>query len=183
MRKEGQTTQDQTQWRLERMERMVALLVADKVMSATPNPGGHRKLGYPESDKKYADPQDKAYPLDMLAHIRNAASRLAQYKERYSGKKRAEIARRIEEAEKKHGIGKYHDPSKTESANDSLKDVLDILKEVMDEPQDEPLEALALLRQVLQSEDNPRTTAEQGITDSMVDSFMREVKGHDYGRG
>ena len=153
-------------------------------MSAAPNPGGRRRKDYPHDPQAYADPQDKAYPLDTLKHIRNAASRLAQYGERYSKEKRAEIRRRIEEVEKRHGIGRYRDGSKTESVPGPLEDVLDILKAAFEEdgPAPETTEALALLRQALASEENPRTTAEQSITESMIDSFMREARGHDYGR-
>jgi len=65
-----------------------------------------KRKGYPSKPSQYADPQDKAYPLDTAARVRNAASRFAQNKQRYSPSKRAEIARRIKAAEKRMGIGK-----------------------------------------------------------------------------
>lgn len=72
-------------------------------------PGGGRKnppKGYPKSASQYADPEDKAYPLDTAAHVRNAAARFAQNKDRYSFVKRMEIARNIAKAEKRMSIGK-----------------------------------------------------------------------------
>lgn len=70
------------------------------------------RKGYPASASQYADPEDRAYPLDTPAHVRNAASRFAQNKSRYSPAKRAEISRRIAAAEKRHGIGKSAKKSK-----------------------------------------------------------------------
>lgn len=64
------------------------------------------KKGYPKNSSQYADPQDKAYPLDTPAHIRAAASYFSKYKSRYSAAKQKQIAARISAAEKKHGIGK-----------------------------------------------------------------------------
>ncbi len=153
-------------------------------MSATPNPEGDRRKGYPTEPGKYADPQDKAYPLDTLKHIRNAATRLAQYGERYSKEKRDDIKHRIEEAERKHGIGKYRDASKAQAAPSELEDVLEILRVAFEDdgPAQETKDALVILKQALESEENPRTSAQQQLSDAMVDSFMREVREHDYGR-
>jgi len=76
--------------------------------SKSKTPGGGRKnppKGYPARASQYADPEDKAYPIDTAAHVRNAAARFAQNKSRYSFAKRMEIARNIAKAEKRLGIG------------------------------------------------------------------------------
>ena len=162
----------------------MAVLVAEKIMS-TPNPGGHRRKGYPEKPGEYADPQDHAYPLDTEKHIKNAASRLGEYAKRYSPEKREEIRKRIDEAERTHHIGKYHDPEKAHSAPSGLAETLEILRRAFSEEGGNAgtEDTVRILARILQSEDNPKTEAEQSVTDSMTQDFLREVREHDYGHG
>lgn len=166
------------------MERLMAVLVADRLMAA-PNPGSRHRNGYPESPSGYADPQDQAYPLDTKKRVRNAASRLSEYAKRYSPEKRAEIMRRIEEAEKRFHIGKYHDPQKAQAAPNGLAETLEILRGAFAEegPGQGEEDTVQILARILQSEENPKTQAEEAIADSMTQDFLREVKGHDFGHG
>lgn len=65
----------------------------------------HHLEGHPahtavEGATRFADPEDKAYPLDTPEHRHAAASLFGMHKDTYSPEKRAEIERNIEEAKK-----------------------------------------------------------------------------------
>lgn len=174
-------TQMSVEQRLERAEKFLAVLVGQAVMSDTPNPGGRRKKGYPENPGEYADPQDHAYPLDTEKHVRDAASRLGEYKDRYSPEKRAEIKRRIEEAEKRLHIGKYHEADKTHSAAEVGEEILGILRTAFEaedttatlEPDE--VEALKFLAKAIKSETNERTNPQTELVERMANSFVNET--------
>lgn len=58
---------------------------------------GHTQV---EGATRYADPEDKAYPLDTPEHRHAAASLFGMHKDNYSPEKRAEIEHNIEAAKK-----------------------------------------------------------------------------------
>ena len=174
----SQNTTMSVEQRLERAERFLAVLVADHVMSDTPNPSDRRKKGYPKNRSEYADPQDRAYPLNDKEHVDAAARYFGKYKDRYSKKKREEIKRRIDEAEKKYGIHSEHKSESAMSADTyhhAISEVLSIVKEAIEDEPDPDI--LSLMREMLNSEENPRTRAEMFDADAMIDDFMRDVRG------
>lgn len=167
--------------RLDRLEKFLAPLVVQAAMSDTPNPGGERKKGYPENRSEYADPQDRAYPLDTKEHVEAAARYFGKYEHKYSPEKRAEIKRRIEEAEKRLHIGKYHEEGKTHSAAEVGEEVLGILRTAFDAEDTtatlapDEIEALKFLAQAVKSETNERTNPQTDLVERMTNSFINET--------
>jgi len=68
----------------------------------------HRPKGYPTSKALYALPECWMYPLDNKKNVRAAASRFGKHRRRYSKAVQAKIAKRLDAAERKFGIGAYH---------------------------------------------------------------------------
>lgn len=63
--------------------------------------------GYPRARAKYALPECFMYPLDTRKRVRTAASRFGKHKRRYAPAVRAKIARRLDAAKRRFGIGEY----------------------------------------------------------------------------
>ncbi len=78
--------------------------------------GGHRTppKGYPKSEKKYADPKNKKYPIDTEKHIRAAIAYFSKPKnyKMYKPEERKSMWRRIKSAAKKKGIEVSEDTGK-----------------------------------------------------------------------
>ena len=161
------------------LQRFLAVLVADRAM-ATPNPGGERKKGYPDKKSQYADPEDNAYPVDTPEHIEAAKRFLGKYKDRYSEAKRQEIKRRIDEAAKKHKLGAYREDKAQSTALDDLYEIMRTSYD--DEHHPDQISDIKELEKMLLSEYNPRTQSQQEIADALTAEFLRDVRGHDYGR-
>ena len=162
------------------LEQTLLSVVRQQLSMSTPNPGGHRKPGYPEDPSKYADPQDKAYPLDTKEHVDAAARYFAKYKHKYDAQKRAEIERRIDEAEKKYKIGKYRDSAAvTSDAGDSI-DMIRGVEEAMSIAKDALAaqdEDLAWFQDLIASQHNEKTDPEHLWADEAIGDFMRSLQG------
>lgn len=174
--------------RLSFQEQVIFALVKNQIrmesQMATPNPGGGRKKGYPTAKSEYGDPQDNAYPLDTEAHVRDAKSRFEEYKSRYSKKKREEILRNIDEAEKRMKIGKYRESASAGAPTDlqhaAMEEVMSIVKSSLAVDDEEMM--AGFVQEMLQSQINHKTSPEQQWADEFVGDFMRQVRQEGWGR-
>lgn len=62
---------------------------------------------YPKDRRKYALPECWMYPVHDRPHVRKAAQRFGKHKARYSVAIRKKIAKRIDQAKRRFGIGEY----------------------------------------------------------------------------
>jgi len=98
--------------------------------------------------------------------------------------KQQRIKERLDYLMKHKGLGPFRPADSQMSVGSQLDEVIQILREAFDDEDagSGAESTLSILRDVLQSEQNPIEEKNKAIADSFVDNFMREVREHDFGR-